>query len=94
MDKACETLVENEKLFVKVDVIDRGVGTDKDEFGVQKVHEYTEYYTDVGLRTPLVDYSKLYDVTKSDGPMFPYIDPLTGKPYGDRWDYWSEEDFM
>lgn len=94
VDKACAKLVENGKLFVKLGVVDRGVGTDKDDFGVQKVHEFTEYYTDVGLREPLVDYSHLYDVTKADGAMFPYTDPLTGKPLGDRWDYWTEEDFM
>ena len=94
VDKACAKLVENGKLFVKLGEVDRGVGTDKDDFGVQKVHEFTEYYTDVGLREPLVDYSHLYDVTKIDGAMFPYTDPLTGKPLGDRWDYWTEEDFM
>lgn len=57
----------------------KGLGSDF------KVYEFDEYLVD---EVPLVDYSWLYD----DDPMNPYTDE-DGNPIGDRWDYWTEEDF-
>ena len=57
----------------------KGLGSDF------KVYEFDEYLVD---EVPLVDYSWLYD----DDPMNPYTDE-EGNPIGDRWDYWTEEDF-
>ena len=71
-----------------------GKGTDEDEDGNLKVHEFVEIYVDDETTVPLVDYSYLYDTTSINGAMNPYIDPRTEKPHGDRWDYWSEDDFI
>lgn len=58
----------------------KGLGSDF------KVYEFDDLVTPDEV--PLVDYSWLYD---SD-PMNPYTDEK-GNPIGDRWDYWTEEDF-
>ena len=57
----------------------KGLGSDLKEY------EFNEYLVD---GVPLVDYSWLYD----DDPMNPKRDE-EGNPIGDRWDYWTEEDF-
>ena len=57
----------------------KGLGSDF------KVYEFDEYLVD---GVPLVDYSWLY----GSDPMNPYTDE-DGNPIGDRWDYWTEEDF-
>ena len=56
-----------------------GLGSDLKEY------EFTEYLVD---GVPLVDYSWLYD----NDPMNPKTDER-GNPIGDRFDYWTEEDF-
>ena len=56
-----------------------GLGSDLKEY------EFNEYLVD---GVPLVDYSWLYD----NDPMNPKTDE-DGNPIGDRWDYWTEEDF-
>ena len=48
-------------------------------------HEFKEYLVN---GEPLVDYSWLY----VSNPKSPNLDK-DGKPIGDRWDYWDEEDF-
>ena len=75
------------KLFVKsaVDGTPQelvGTGTDGKE------HTYTEWYIDQLCTIPLVDYSYLYN---ADGSV--KLDPSTNRPIGDRWDYWTEDDF-
>ena len=57
----------------------KGLGSDL------KICTFTEYL--VG-GVPLVDYSWLYD----NDPMSPKLDDK-GKPIGDRWDYWTVDDF-
>ena len=81
------TNMEPGKLFVKSTadgspLPDKGLGTDGKE------HEYTELYVDQLCTTPLVDYSYLYD---DDGKL--KLDPFTGRPLADRWDYWTDSDF-
>ena len=81
------TNMEPGKLFVKstadgTPLQDKGLGTDGKE------HEYTELYVDQLCTTPLVDYSYLYD---DDGKL--KLDPFTGRPLADRWDYWTDADF-
>ena len=65
----------------------KGLGSDF------KVYEFDEYLVDA---VPLVDYSWLYyidpDKPNKGDPMNPYTDE-EGNPIGDRWDYWTEEDF-
>lgn len=92
-DGARHHLVEgaHPELFVKTDSGEKwetttGVGSD------EKTYKFTELYIDSDCKTPLVDYSWLYDVTADDGPERPFRDD-TNKPIGDRWDYWTEEDF-
>ena len=54
---------------------------DKHGIGTDGIeHEYTEYYVNEELTVPLVDYS--------------YIVVEDGKANKDRFDYWSESDFI
>lgn len=91
MDKALEKFLDpnNRKLFTKSDVpvgttvqYYWGTGTDG------KSYKYIEYYRDEELTVPLVDYSYMYD---EDGERKVDED---GRPMHDRWDFWSEEDFI
>ena len=77
------SIPDDKKLYILTDVEEIGVGTDGKE------HSYVEYYTDVGRRNKLIDYSYLYD---DDGNLI--VDEKDGKPLHDRWDYWSEKDFL
>lgn len=74
-------------LFTKKDesgnvVYETEMGTDG------KPHKYIEYYRDEELTVPLVDYSYMYD---EDGER--KVDEDGNLMY-DRWDFWSEEDFI
>lgn len=91
MDKAIEKFLDpsNRKLFTKSDVpvgttvqYSWGTGTDG------KPHKYIEYYRDEELTVPLVDYSYMYD---EDGER--KVDEDGNLMY-DRWDFWSEADFI
>ena len=44
-------------------------------------HQYKELYVDEAMLKPLIDYSYC-------------VDKKTGEIIHDRWDYWSEKDFM
>ena len=66
-----------------------GWGSDQD-IATDEPYTYTEYFIhEEGRAVPLVDYSYLYDENGN-----PLLDETTGRPIGDRWDYWSERDFI
>lgn len=87
VDGAVEYLLEEGELtsFEK-----QGIGSD------MKKYTFNEYLTKDGK--PLVDYSWLYDTTKTDGAMHPYVDKdkteysegCNKEPIGDRFDYWRD----
>ena len=94
-DGARHYLVEKEspELFVYYDPSRNQEWQKTNGYGSDmKEHQFTELYVDEARETPLVDYSWLYDVTQPDGPDRPYRND-DGKPVGDRWDYWTEDDF-
>ena len=88
MDRAIEKFLDEKKLFVNTDVpigtviYSWGTGTDG------KSYKYIEYYKDEQLTVPLVDYSYMYD---EDGER--KVDDDGNLKY-DRWDFWSEDDFI
>ena len=83
VDGALEYLCDPERgnELTKSSSMIQGIGSD------EKTYNFYEY-TSKEDGKPLVDYSWLYE---SD-PMHPYLDDK-GKPIGDRWDYWTVDDF-
>ena len=87
VDGAIEYLIEEGELTPSEK---QGIGSD------MKKYTFNEYLTKDGK--PIVDYSWLYDTTKPDGAMHPYVDKdkteysegCNKEPIGDRFDYWRD----
>lgn len=81
---------DDQKLYAKRNedgtlLIEHGPGTDKNDDGTWKEHEYVELYTSPLLENPLIDYSYCYEYNEK-GEMTNVLH--------DRWDFWSEDDFI
>ena len=89
VDTSLDKLVEK-GMLTKSEDEKHGYGSDQTP-GIDNPYSYTEYYytNEDGNEVPLVDYSYLYD---KDGNQI--LDEETRKPIGDRWDYWTEGDFL